>query len=180
MRLFLVRHPPPNVAEGICYGRTDLGLAADPAECATTLRPLLPSNAPLYSSPLTRCRRLAEQLHAAPTFDERLRELDFGTWEMQAWAAIDRAALDAWAADPLHFAPPGGEAVARLRERVVGFLAQLPDEAVVVSHAGVMKICAAELAGVAPDVWFGMRFDYGTATLIEDGRVVWQNRRHDD
>ncbi len=178
MRLFLVRHPQPDVADGTCYGRTDLALAADPAECATALRPLLPNGAPLYSSPLTRCRQLAEQLHAAPVFDERLLELDFGAWEMQAWASIDRAALDDWAADPLHFAPPGGEAVAALRSRVVEFLALLPDEAVLVAHAGVMKICAAELAGVAPDAWFGMRFDYGTATLIEDGRLVWQNRRH--
>jgi alpha-ribazole phosphatase len=178
MRLFLVRHPQPDVRDGTCYGRTDLPLAADPATCANELRSLLPAGAPLFSSPLARCRRLAELLHAAPIFDERLLELDFGAWEMQAWDAIDRAALDAWAADPLDFVPPGGEAVASLRSRVGEFLAQVPDGAILVAHAGVMKICAAELAGVPASEWFAMRFDYGTATLIEDGRLVWQNRRH--
>jgi alpha-ribazole phosphatase len=178
MRLYLVRHPPPAVAAGTCYGRTDLPLAADPAACAGALRALLPADAPLYSSPLLRCRRLAELLHPAPVIDARLRELDFGEWEMQRWDAIDRAALDAWAGDPLGFAPPGGEAVADLRLRVADFLAQLPDEAVLIGHAGVMKLCAAELAGVPAATWFAMRFDYGTATLIEDGRLVWQNRSH--
>lgn len=178
MRLFLIRHPMPEVAAGTCYGRTDLALAADPLACAQELRPLLPAAAPLYSSPLERCRRLAELLHPAPRLDARLRELDFGEWEMQAWDAIDRSALDAWAADPLHFAPPGGEAVADLRARVRDFLDELVEDAILVAHAGVMKLCAAELAGVAPDTWFSMEFQYGTATLIEDGCLVWQNRRH--
>jgi alpha-ribazole phosphatase len=178
MRLYLVRHPLPDVAAGTCYGRSDLRLAADPAAVADALRPLLPVGLPLHSSPLRRCRELAELLHPAPRFDERLLELDFGEWEMQPWDAIDRAALDAWAADPLHFTLPGGEAVADLRARVRDFLDELAEDAVLVAHAGVMKLCAAELAGVAADEWFSMRFEYGTATLIEDGRIVWQNRRH--
>jgi alpha-ribazole phosphatase len=178
MRLFLIRHPLPDVAADTCYGRSDLALAADPLACAETLRPLLPADAPLFSSPLERCRRLAELLHPAPRFDERLLELNFGAWEMQPWNAIDRAALDAWAADPLHFTPPGGEAVADLRMRVRDFLDGLAEDAVLVAHAGVMKLCAAELAGVAADEWFSMQFEYGTATLIEGGRIVWQNRRH--
>lgn len=178
MRLFLIRHPLPDVAPGTCYGRSDLALAGDPAPVADALRPLLPADAPLYSSPLARCRALAELLHPAPRFDERLLELDFGAWEMQSWDAIDRAALDAWAADPLHFTPPGGEAVADLRVRVRDFLDELAEDAVLVAHAGVIKLCAAELAGVPADAWFSMRFDYGSVSLIEDGRLVWHNRRH--
>ena len=175
MRLFLIRHPRPDVAAGICYGRSDLPLADDPATCAAGLRVLLPANAPLFSSPLARCRQLAELLHPAPSFDERLRELDFGEWEMRAWDAIDRAALDGWAADPLHFAPPGGESVADLRTRLGTFLEQLPEECVLVAHAGVMKLCVAALAGGPPAEWLAMRFDYGTASLIENGRLVWHN-----
>lgn len=179
MRLFLIRHPLPAVAAGTCYGRTDLALAAAPLACAEALRPLLPADAAVFSSPLTRCRQLAELLHPAPVFDDRLRELDFGAWEMQPWDAIDRAALDAWVADPLHFAPPGGEAVAELRARVRNFLAERENDAaaaILVAHAGVMKICVAEQAGIAPDKWFSMSFEYGTVTLIEDGRLVWHNR----
>lgn len=163
------------MAPGICYGSTNLPLAEHPASLAQRLRSLLPGNAPLYASPLTRCRLLAEHLHPAPRFDERLREIDFGAWEMQAWDQLDRRLLDAWAADPCNFVPPGGEAVAALRARVAAFLATLPEVAVLVVHAGVMKICAAELAG--EEDWFALRFDYGTVSLIEDGRLVWRNRR---
>ena len=162
------------VAPGTCYGATDLPLADDPAAYAEALRPLLPADAPLYASPLQRCRRLAAALHPAPVFDDRLREIDFGDWEMQPWDSLDRSLLDAWAADPFHFVPPGGEAVAGLRARVAEFLALLPDEAILVAHAGVMKVCAAELAG--EEDWFSLRFDYGKASLIEDGRFVWKNR----
>jgi len=175
MRLFLIRHPQPDVAPGICYGSTDLPLAENAARSAAALRGLLPAAAPLYSSPLTRCRLLAEQLHSCPRFDARLRELDFGDWEMRPWDTLERQLLDDWASDPLYFAPPGGEAVAALRARVAAFLAELPDEAVLVAHAGVIKVCAAELAGAAD--WFGLRFDHGAVSLIEDGRFVWRNRR---
>lgn len=173
MRLFLIRHPPPAVPPGTCYGATDLPLAGDPAAYAAVLRPLLPADAPLYASPLQRCRLLAEALHPAPIFDARLREIDFGDWEMRPWDDLDRALLDAWAADPFHFVPPGGEAVAALRARVADFLSGLPDEAVLVAHAGVIKVCAAELAG--EEDWFSLRFDYGKASLIEDGRLDWVN-----
>lgn len=179
MRLWLIRHPQPAVAAGICYGATDLALADDPASHAAALRPLLPAAAAVYSSPLTRCRRLAELLHPAPLFDDRLREIDFGAWEMRPWDALDRALLDAWAADPFHFVPPGGEAVAALRARVADFLADLPDggaDAILVAHAGVIKVCAALLAGETD--WFGLRLDYGSLTLIENGarRAVWPPR----
>jgi alpha-ribazole phosphatase len=177
MRLWLIRHPPPAVTPGTCYGATDLSLTDDPAPLAEMLRALLPAGAPLYSSPLTRCRLLAEQLHAAPHFDDRLREIDFGDWEMQPWDSLDHRLLDAWAADPFGFVPPGGEAVAALRARVAGFLRELPAAAadvIIVAHAGVMKVCAAEWAGEAD--WFSLRFDYGTISLIEAGRLVWCNR----
>ena len=175
MRLFLIRHPPPAVAQGICYGATDLPLAADPAQTAAALRPLLPAGIPLYASPLIRCRRLAECLHPAPVFDARLREIDFGAWEMQPWDSLDRRLIDAWASDPFNFTPPGGEAIAQFRARVSDFLADLPDQAVLVAHAGVIKVCAAELAG--EEDWFGLSFDYGAVSLIENGRWGWRNCR---
>lgn len=167
MRLWLIRHPPPAVAPGLCYGRTDLPLADDPAPLAADLRARLPAGVPLYSSPLTRCRQLAEALHAAPIFEDRLREIDFGRWEMQPWDRLERALLDAWAADPFHFVPPGGEGIAALQARVKHFIGELTEDAVLVTHAGVIKVCAALLAGETD--WFGLRFDYGSVTLFENG-----------
>ena len=180
MQLFLIRHPRPEVAAGLCYGRSDLALAEDAGSTADALRALLPDRTPLFSSPLTRCRLLAEALHPAPHFDARLRELDFGAWELRPWNAIGRAALDAWAAQPLAFAAPGGESVAALRLRVADFLAELSradlPSAVLVTHAGVMKACAAELLKLDSAEWLSMQFEFGAVSLIEAGRLVWHNR----
>ena len=179
MRVYLIRHPKPSVAPGICYGRTDLDLAEDAAVRAAALRPLLPEIM-IHSSPLKRCSDLANALHPAPLFDDRLREVDFGAWEMRTWDDIGRAALDAWAAVPLDFAPPGGESIADLHRRVTAFLdeqrAAGHQVLVLVTHAGVMKVCAGVLLGLPQPEWFSMSFDYGAITLIEDGRLVWSNR----
>lgn len=176
-RLYLVRHPRPQVAVGICYGRSDLPLAEDVAAVAGRIKALLPP-VPVFSSPLSRCRLLAEALHAKPIFDPRLRETDFGSWEMRPWHEIERAALDAWAADPLHFAGHGGESVAMLSKRVVACIEEIAsqhDEAVLVAHAGVLKVLVGALTGMPQKEWFGFSFDFGTVSLIENGHLVWHN-----
>ncbi|MDD5250029.1 MAG: histidine phosphatase family protein [Rhodocyclaceae bacterium] len=163
----------------VCYGQSDVGIAEDAAAVAARIAPLLPAAAPFYSSPLTRCRLLAEALHPAPRFDERLRELAFGRWEMRTWDDIGRDAVDAWAADPLHYAAHGGESIAMLRRRAAACAREIGarhDEAVLVIHAGVMKALAVELLGLPDAAWFSTSFVFGSVTLIEDGRLVWQNK----
>lgn len=178
MQLFLIRHPRPQVAADVCYGQSDVALAEDAATVAARIKPLLP-DVPFYSSPLTRCRLLAEALHPAPVFDERLREIHFGAWEMQTWDQIGRPAVDAWVADPLHYAGHGGESIAMLRRRTAACAAEIAarhETAVLVIHAGVMKALAVELLGLPDAAWFSTSFAFGTVSMIEDGRLVWQNR----
>jgi alpha-ribazole phosphatase len=171
MRVFLIRHPRPAVAEGICYGASDLDLADDVLDCAARLRAALPATVALFSSPARRCRRLAEALHDAPSYDERLREMDFGAWELRPWSEIPRAEVDAWAAAPMTYAPPGGESVGALLARVAAFLDQRSgpngDDFAVVTHAGVMRVFAAHLLGLADETWFKLRFGYGELTVLE-------------
>lgn len=156
MRLILVRHPQPLVAPGTCYGRTDLAVAPEQLELTlAALAPQLPAGLPLYSSPLQRCAGLAARISAAPVFDERLIEMDFGTWEMQPWDTIPRAGIDAWTADLVNYQPGGGESVLRMAVRISAFHADLQrqlggGEAVIVCHAGAMRLLLACHAGLAP------------------------------
>jgi alpha-ribazole phosphatase len=168
MRITLIRHPRPDVTPGTCYGRSDLALAEDAAACAARLRAQLPPDAPLFTSPLRRCRDLAMALHPRPTIDDRLVEMDFGAWEMRAWNDIPRAEIDAWSAAPLDYAPPGGEPVAALRARVRDFIAARRHlaEAIAVTHAGVMKLFAAEVLGLPEREWLALRFDYGDSIVL--------------
>jgi alpha-ribazole phosphatase len=171
VRYYLIRHPRPSVGSGVCYGATDLALAENPELIADTLRKLLPAAAPLYSSPLRRCRALAQCIHPEPRIDERLRELNFGTWEMRSWEQIDRAALDAWAADPLNFAPPGGESPAELIRRVGDFhtsvSAATDGDVIVVCHAGTIKAFAHLLQARALSEWLALSPAHGSCTVME-------------
>lgn len=171
MRVFLIRHPRPAVAADTCYGASDLDLAGNALDCAARLRAMLPAHVPLYSSPLRRCRRLAEALHDAPNYDARLREMDFGAWELRSWNEIPRAQIDAWAAAPTTYVPPGGESVVALQARVAAFLNERGqpngEDFAVVTHAGVMRVFAAQLLGLPEQTWFSLRFGYGELKVLE-------------
>lgn len=153
MQLYLIRHPQPDIAPGICYGQSDLTVGD--AECQlvqTQLQNRLPAATPLFSSPLQRCAKLARLLHAAPLLDARLMELDFGAWEMQSWDAIARAEIDAWALDVTQYAVGGGESVLDMATRLIDFLQDLKkipeSQAIVVAHAGSIRMLQAFQPGM--------------------------------
>ena len=170
MILHLVRHPRPLVAPGICYGRLDVA-AENPDAAAESLRAEIPPGLPVWTSPLRRCRVLAERLHAAPVVDGRLSEMHFGDWEGMAWDDIPRAALDAWAADVGGYAPPGGESPAELQRRALAFVAALAvPEAVIVTHAGVIRTLVAHRRGLPPARWCELHFDFASRTVVDFSR----------
>lgn len=158
MALILLRHTRPAVAEGTCYGVTDLDLAPEFAEDSRKIAAELPEIARIISSPLSRCLRLAEVIGAARGLpvarDQRLAEMDFGRWEMRPWSAIPRAEIDAWRDDFLHANPHRGETVQALADRVSAALAEAaegPHPVLIVTHSGVVK--AALAATGDPDPW---------------------------
>ncbi len=181
MQLFLIRHPAPLVDTGICYGASDLALAGDVAAAARRIRPQLPPAVPVFSSPLQRCRRLAAVLHPAPVNDDRLREMHFGAWEMTPWQQIQRAALDGWAADPLGYAPPGGESVGALQARVGCFIEEILTQGMVqaalVTHAGVMKVLLGMVRELPARQWMALSFEYESVVGIEIHRRHLESMR---
>lgn len=182
MRLILVRHPQPVVAPGVCYGSTDLPATRDDIDRvhATLLASAsIPPDAPIYSSPLQRCAALAHRL-GTPVFDARLAEMDFGAWEMRAWDDIPRSEVDAWAADLVHYRPGGGENVHQVAERVMAFhaglLRQRLEHAVIVCHAGTIRLLSACAQGLPPHEVALLaasrphKLAYGQAVIVEASR----------
>lgn len=183
LRLHLIRHPAVAAPPGVCYGQSDVPLAASPADAAARLRPLLPVAAlpvPVYSSPLTRCLALARELHPEPAVDSRLMEMAFGTWEGRTWEDIGEEPLTAWAEDISDFAPPAGESARMLQGRVLEWLDDLAAEArdhdaaqeaaadrVVVTHGGVVRALVGAVLGIAPADWFRLQVDFAAVTLVE-------------
>ena len=162
MKVALIRHSTPRIAPGICYGRLDVAvdLSADEQTLGKLVsEPGLHGARRVWTSPAIRCRCLAEaitrSLSAPLSVDHRLWELNFGVWEGQAWATIDRADLDRWAASLLTCAPPGGESGAELIARIREFhvdLRSAQQDCVVVSHGGPLKVLHALLAGAPIDL----------------------------
>jgi alpha-ribazole phosphatase len=176
--LYLVRHPRPRIPSGTCYGRLDAPLDAPASTAAQRIRTHLPPafvTWPLWTSPARRCRDLAAALHPAPRMDERLHEMDFGDWEGRSWNDIGPAALDAWAANPLDFTPPGGESAHNVRARILAFVRDFKRDgvrdAVCITHAGVMRmLCATRLE--MPETWLGRDFPYEMVLKIEQEPIM--------
>ena len=155
--ILAARHPRPRIAARICYGRTDVPLAEPAATGAAAL--MAAAGEPIeriVSSPLSRAllvaQAIAARTGAALHTDDRLAEMDFGSWEGQAWAGLPRAEIDAWAAAPLLHRPGGGESVDAMLRRVrrawTG-IASSADTTLLVTHAGPIR-CLLHVAGGMP------------------------------
>ena len=175
----MVRHTRPQVADGTCYGRTDLDVADGFEVAADQIIATLPAAAKIVTSPLQRCAKLAARISTAfgqtVTVDERFMEMDFGQWENRAWRDIPRAELDAWASDFYHARPHGGESVAMLDARVKAALSDLstaPHPTLIVTHAGVVRAAAAK--GITADS-FQTQIEFGGIL-----RLAEQERRPDE
>lgn len=184
MDLVLIRHPAVGIDAGMCYGRTDVPLLANAAESARLLNERLQAlkvpdaSGGLYTSPLSRCRLLAEALGPVRAPDARLQELDFGAWEGQRWDGLDRAMLDAWAADLEHAREHGGESVAQFAKRVAGWAdsvctADHEGPVHVITHAGVMRVLTGHLLGIARANVIQWPLDFGAIVWLRRARGQW-------
>lgn len=189
-RLWLVRHAQPLVAPGICYGALDVPAdAAATRAAAERLAAALPDQAHVVHSTLQRCEQLAHSLQAlrpdlTPKPDARLREMDFGSWEGQAWDAIARSDIDAWTAAFASYRPGNGENLSAVLARVAVALQdsatkhRAPDETlrdvVWITHAGVIRSVAwlqAHGSGVLPrsEEWPVAAPGWGQWEMVELG-----------
>lgn len=149
-------------AEGRVCGSTDVPLSdmgrRQAQLLALRLKPI--SVEALYSSPLERALETARLIGGAigrePVVDQRLAELNYGTWEGMTFEEIKRATpaiYRAWDADPANLAPPEGETGVHLIERVMPFLAELAQRhqsgnVVVVCHKTVCRLLACQIMDV--------------------------------
>lgn len=180
LTVHLIRHTKPDVAKGICYGQSDVPLAASfPEESVKTRTNLFSmiGNAPFYliSSPLQRSLRLAQVLCGKEDVetDARFKEMNFGAWEMQAWGEIDEFMMNAWMRDFVRVAPPNGETFEDLVRRCVeGFhdaVSTVPEgveHLCIVAHAGVVRSLLANTLEMPLAKAFSLEIDYGSISAI--------------
>ncbi len=120
--MIFLRHPAPDIAPGICYGQTDMGIADEGHDQIKQALIQTPKITRIVSSPAKRCRALAKPLAARDDltlhYDERLWEMNMGDWEGIAWKDIDPAISGAWLKDAQNNPTPNGECFLDVQQRV--------------------------------------------------------------
>jgi len=140
----------------------------------------------VYCSTLQRAIRSAEivagPLGLEPIEVPELRERDFGLWEGMSFDEILEEHPDefkAWAKNPLHFSPVGGESTLEVRDRVMGKVKELltkhsDDSIAVVAHGGVNRVVLCHFMGVPLENIFRVEQDFACVNIVEfhDGYPV--------
>lgn len=169
MKLIFIRHTSVNVEKGICYGQTDVPLADTfPSEADEVKKKLSGYKIDIaYTSPLSRCRRLAEHCgfpDAMP--DERLMEMNFGEWEMKRYDEIIDPRLQLWYDDYLNVAATEGESAMMQRNRFKDFLRSLQyddDKTIAIfTHGGILIHALVLLKGLSYSEAYALDLGYGS------------------
>lgn len=145
MEIYVIRHTQVAISKNICYGQTDVPLNETFIEEMRHLKEKLPNDfTQVYSSPLSRCKELAENLKLGNIqFENDLMEVNFGEWENMNWKDINQIDLNIWMNDFVNEAPPKGESLQSLYNRIENFLNKLNindnSKLLLITHAGVIR-----------------------------------------
>ncbi|GAA4272381.1 alpha-ribazole phosphatase [Aquimarina gracilis] len=173
MEIYLVRHTTPNIEKGICYGQSDLGVTSTfPSEVKEIHQQIpLQEVSKVYSSPLQRCKLLAKTFSEKITFDDRLKELNFGDWELRPWDEIHSKVLDPWMNDFVNVQVPNGESYIMLQKRALEFFFSLDhasnEKNIIVSHAGIIRSIVSHIQNIDLKNSFTIKLEYGHVITIK-------------
>ncbi|MCG8482229.1 MAG: histidine phosphatase family protein [Clostridia bacterium] len=155
------------VEKGLCYGASDVPLASSFEEEKNKVIKELSdfSYDMVYSSPSDRCVKLVQYLNKPTIIDQRLKELNFGAWELKNWNHINDSYAKAWMKDYLNLSCPDGESFQDLIHRFSIFYQELIDvkrNAVIVSHEGIIRAAYHIIDGIPLKETFNLEIDYGS------------------
>lgn len=182
MAIYFIRHTAPQIEKGICYGQSDIPLAATFDQEAVAIQRKIPGKIVLaYSSPLLRCRKLASILTGGQyVIDNRLLELNFGDWELMAWDQVPSQDLQAWMNDFVSQATPKGESYLNLYERTIDFWQSIEqlgkqENILVITHGGVIRAIQAYINSIPLEDSFSFKINYGHICKLSYGNNYWQH-----
>jgi alpha-ribazole phosphatase len=176
MDIYLIRHTKTDTVSGLCYGQSDVPLAASFPEEAQFIREKLPElskNCLVITSPLNRCSQLAQTFRNPIKTDVRLLEVDFGEWENRLFNEIDEALLSNWTENFVTVPPPKGESFNDLCGRAGRFWDELlldhanVEQILIVTHAGVIRALLTHILQLPPENAFKFSVDVGSIHKIK-------------
>lgn len=164
-RIYLARHGATTASAADLYaGAIDPELSDEGVAQVRALAKRLKGVkfAAAYCSDKIRARRTASEIcefhKIKPTAMTELREIDHGHWEGQPRKLVQEKFADEyarWSADPLTFAPRGGETGISVLSRAMPAVVQIVADhggqsTLVVSHTGTNRLLLCALLGMDP------------------------------
>lgn len=171
-----IRHTRLSIEPGLCYGQTDV-MVADTfeEEAANVVLAIKDRNYDaVFTSPLVRAKTLASYCGYPDAIeDDRLKELNFGEWEMKSWLelfSLDELQSVSWFSEWHKKKIPGGESLDEMMARVRDFIREQCskpfDRIACFCHGGTIN-CAQVIAGaIEYDDVYKLNPDYGEVVTL--------------
>ncbi|OBF80858.1 histidine phosphatase [Mycobacterium sp. 852002-51163_SCH5372311] len=175
IRLTLVSH---GMTDAMAAGRFPADEPLNPIGHTQVGRFEIPSNASQLAGPELRARQTAELLGLHAATDQRLADLDYGSWRGTTLGGIPPDDLQAWLTDPTQ-APHGGESIAGLIGRVAGWLKSLIHNAlptVAVTHPAVIRAAILVALDAPPTSFWRIDIAPGDRTVLHYRDRAWTLR----
>ncbi|WP_088067211.1 histidine phosphatase family protein [Gottfriedia luciferensis] len=184
MRIFLIRHTESiGNKQQVYAGMTDYELTENGLNQMKNVVAQFSkiidrtSSYHLYSSPLSRCTLLSDEIEAiiekSKMIDNRLRETNFGLFEGKSYVELVNEfpeIIDAWNEDLIHYQIPNGESLFQCSERVNEFCNEIilkNEDSIIVSHGGIIKLLLLSILGLDLDHFWKVYTGNGCIIEIE-------------
>lgn len=183
MEIYLIRHTTPKIDKGICYGASDLAVVESFPEEAVAIRKVLPayhSSIRVVSSPLIRCKQLADFLSDPDEveIEERFKEMNFGDWELKAWSSIDPKIMKKWFGNFVTIPCPNGESFQEVHDRTMATLQEVRQsehqQVWIVAHSGIIRAILSNLKASPLKNAFKEKMAYGVVYKIDVDNKITQ------
>ncbi|MEZ7172540.1 histidine phosphatase family protein [Sporosarcina sp. OR05] len=176
--LYLMRHLPTAGNRAKKY----IGWTDEPIEPITepeTFRLSSMQQNIVYGSDLRRARQSANIFlpHAIFHEDRRFRECHFGDFEGKTYADLEQDKdYRNWLDNPVLHAPKGGEGLKDVEKRLMAALHELPNDSLVVTHGGPIRIALNQFSPEPADFWSWQiphgslwKFEWANETTMKEG-----------
>ncbi len=181
MDIYLIRHTSLDCPKGVCYGHSDIDVSDNFNVELESVKSKLPEldDFVFYSSPLKRCIKLASSLALnGYTADERLKEHNFGDWELKKWSELVYCkCFQKWKYEFINNPSPNGESTAEVYKRCEEFFEELilkdHKKIAIITHSGVIRMIAAKILGMPLDKAFSLGLDYASVSKVNiNGQIT--------
>ncbi len=171
MEIHLIRHTAVENPDHLCYGFAEMPLRKNFEEDFKAIQ-IDKDFDLIISSPSQRCQLLAKHFHQHYETDERIREMNFGDWELKKWDEIPEEEINPWYEDFVTIKAKNGENLLEMQSRVAEFWNELiskedMNKILIITHAGVIRLILQAILQFPLKNMFSIQIDYENKTVID-------------